>query len=587
MKRITLLLLALPFVWMATPHAAQQPPVSPPEAAATEIDKKDEGIPVTSDLVKRKCGTCHKSDEQGRMTRISGRRTTPEGWELTIKRMVTLNNLKIEPAEAREVLRYLADHQGLAPDEAKPAAFEAERRQIDFEYASDKDPDKDKKITNETCSACHSIGRVIGQRRTKDEWALLVAMHRGYYWLADFQAFRRTGPPEREPGPDGRPPDNRHPMDVAIAHLSSAFPLATPEWSAWSATMRPPQLKGTWALSGYQAGKGPVFGTVTIAPQGAADSGEFTTQTTYTIPRTGEHVTRTGRALVYTGYQWRGRSSEAGTQHDLREVMFIDRDWRHAEGRWFTGAYDEIGIDVRLERVGADPIVTGISQPMVHAGTSGQELHFFGANLPSQPTAADFNLGPGVTVDRIVSAKPEEIVVAVSTASAATPGRRSAFLAGATGEATIAVYDAVDFIKVTPQAGLARVGGANFPKQLQQFEAIAYANGPDGKPDTKDDVALGLVDVSWSIEEYTATFSDDDKDFVGAIDTTTGLFTPNIDGPNPKRRHNTNNYGDVWVVATYQPKNAPSAAAHPLKARAHLLVTVPLYMKWDEPEVGK
>ncbi|HWF85095.1 MAG TPA: hypothetical protein VG222_09620, partial [Vicinamibacterales bacterium] len=263
------------------------------------------------------------------------------------------------------------------------------------------------------------------------------------------------------------------------------------------------------------------------------------------------------------------------------------RDWRHAEGRWFTGAYDEIGMDVRLERIGADPIITGVSQPMVHAGTSGQELHFFGANLPSQPAATDFNLGPGVTVDRIVSAKPEEIVVAVSTASTATPGRRSAFLAGATGEATIAVYDTVDFIKVTPQAGLARVGGANFPKQLQQFEAIAYANGPDGKPDTKDDIALGLVDVSWSIEEYTATFSDDDKDFVGAIDSTTGLFTPNVDGPNPKRRHNTNNYGDVWVVATYQPKNAPSAAAHPLKARAHLLVTVPLYMKWDEPEVGK
>ena len=588
MKRIALLLLALPFAWIAAPRAAQQPAAAPPQAATADVEKKDEGIPVTSDLVKRKCGTCHKADEQGRLSRISYRRTTPEGWELTIKRMVTLNNLKIEPAEARDVLRYLADHQGLAPEEAKPAAFEVERRQIDFEYASDKDPDKDKKITNETCSACHSIGRAISQRRTKDEWALLVAMHRGYYWLVDFQAFRRTGPPERNPGPDGRPPDNRHPMDVAIAHLSSAFPLATPEWSAWSATMRPPQLKGTWALSGYQPGKGPVFGTVTITPQGAADSGEFTTQTTYTIPHTGEHVTRTGRALVYTGYQWRGRSSETGTQHDLREVMFIDRDWRHAEGRWFGGAYDELGLDVRLARVGADPVITGISQPMIHAGATGQELHLFGANLPVQPAPADFNFGPGVTVDRIVSAKPEEIVVAVTAAGTATPGRRSALLAGASGEATIAVYQTVDFIRVTPQAGLARVGGVNFPKQLQQFEAIAYANGPDEKPDTKDDIALGLVDVSWSIEEYTATFSDDDKDFVGSIDAATGLFTPNVDGPNPKRRHNANNYGDVWVVATYQPNGATAAiAARALKARAHLLVTVPLYMKWDEPEVGR
>jgi len=328
---------------------------------------------------------------------------------------------------------------------------------------------------------------------------------------------------------------------------------------------------------------------VTIASQ-SADSTEFTTQTTYTIPRTGEHVTRTGRALVYTGYQWRGRSSDAGGQHDLREVLFIDRDWRHAEGRWFTGAYDELGIDVRLERVGLDPVLTGIAQPMLHAGASNQELHLFGANLPTQPAAADFTFGPGVTVDRVVSAKPDEIVLAVSAAGSATPGRRSVLLAGATGEASVAVYNTVDFIKVTPQAGLARVGGVNFPKQLQQFEAVAYANGPDGKPDTKDDIALGLVNVSWSIEEYTATFTDDDKDFVGTIDAASGLFTPNVDGPNPKRRHNANNYGDVWVVATYQPAgsaSSPADAAHALKARAHLLVTVPLYMKWDEPEVGR
>jgi len=97
---------------------AQQTPA--PRGPAADEDKKDEGIPVTSALVKQKCGACHRADEQGRMTRISFRRTTPEGWEETIKRMVTLNDVKIEPAEAREILRYLADHHGLAPEEAKP-----------------------------------------------------------------------------------------------------------------------------------------------------------------------------------------------------------------------------------------------------------------------------------------------------------------------------------------------------------------------------------------------------------------------------------------------------------------------------------
>ena len=46
----------------------------------------------------------------------------------------------------------------------------------------------------------------------------------------------------------------------------------------------------------------------------------------------------------------------------------------------------------------------------------------------------------------------------------------------------------MDSIKVRPQAGMARIGGVNFPKQYQQFEAVAYNNGPDGKPDTKDDL---------------------------------------------------------------------------------------------------
>jgi quinohemoprotein amine dehydrogenase len=205
-------------------------------------------------------------------------------------------------------------------------------------------------------------------------------------------------------------------------------------------------------------------------------------------------VTRRGRAIVYTGFQWRGKSD------DYREVLSIDRDWRRASGRWFSGAYDEIGIDVHLTRVGNDPVVLGVAEPRVHTGSS-QEVHVFGVNLPAQLSPADLNFGPGITVDRIVSAAPDKLTAAVTVTPGATVGRRAIFLAGATGEATIAVYSTIDFIKVLPQAGMARVGGANFPKQFQQFEAVAFANGPDGKPDTKDDVNLGLVDPSWSIEE--------------------------------------------------------------------------------------
>ena len=138
---------------------------------------------------------------------------------------------------------------------------------------------------------------------------------------------------------------------------------------------------------------------------------------------------------------------------------------------------------------------------------------------------------------------------------------------------------------MTPVAGMARVGGAVFPKQYQQFEAIAYHNGADGKPDTEDDVEIGPVDVSWSLEEYGVTYDDDDIKYVGRIDQR-GLFTPNVDGPNAQRSGNRNNIGDVWVVAAYQDTengngNGGGNGPRPLKARAHLLVTVPLYLRWE------
>ena len=576
----------------ASAGAAQPPPNQ--GAAATRAagqENADEGIPVTSDLVKRKCGSCHRADEKGRMTRISYRRTTPEGWEQTIKRMITLNNLAVEPAEAKDVLRYLADHHGLAPEEAKPAAFEVERRQIEYTYPGDKE-------TNELCTTCHSMGRVLWQRRTKEEWSLLLEMHRAIYPGTD-TVFRRSASQRRQPAtPGGPPPDNRHPMDKAIDHLASAFPLTSAEWAAWSATMRPPQLRGRWGLSGYQPGRGPIFGQVTIASEGDANSGEFTTETTFTYARGGQTVTRRGRGVVYTGFQWRGRSSGeatafpiAGVSTDWRETLSVDPDWRRAEGRWFTGAYNELGIDVKLYRLGADPVVLGTAESMIKTGASRQELHLYGANLPANASPADVNFGPGVTVDRIVSSTPTQMVVSVSVAPNASAGRRSIKVAGATGDASVSVFTTVDYIKVLPQAGIARLGGGAtaFQKQFQQFEAIGYSKGPDGKPDTKDDVELGLVDALWTIEEFTATFNDDDKDFVGEIDAETGLFTPNIDGPNPKRKNSANNFGDVWVVAAY-PRNLgrdTAANARPVKGRAHLLVTVPAYIIFEQPGVAR
>ena len=560
-------------------HATQAPPPQTPanQSSAAPTAKPEDGIPITDQTVLKTCGTCHRPDDKNQMSRISFQRNTPEGWQNTIQRMAALNGLSIDAGTARHVVKYLSNHLGLAPEEAKPAAWEVEKRWIDFKYTANTDAES-------TCNKCHSLGRVISQRRTRSEWELLVAMHRGWYPLVDNQAFRRGGPAPRDRSADGRPPDTRHPVEKAIDHLSQAFPLKTPEWAAWSANLRPARLDGTWALSGWELGKGAIYGKVTVAADPSSPD-EFTTTMTYRVARTGETIERTGRAIVYTGFQWRGRSTTPADDAALREVMLIDRDWRHMEGRWFAGGYDEIGLDVKLDRVGSDVRVLGTDRTALRQGAAGQELKIYGANLASSLRPADIDFGSGITVSRIVNVTPEVATVTVDVAADAPMGMRDLFVSGSARPRALAVFNRVDNIKVKPEWAMARVGGVGFPKALAQFEAWGYSNGPDGRTDTGDDIELGLVDVTWSMEEYAATYDDDDIKFVGTLDATTGRFTPNIDGPNPARNGSRNNIGDVWVVARYAGEAAGDKPPMTHRARAHLLVTVPLYMRFD-PSAG-
>ncbi len=534
---------------------------------AQDPTSEDQGLPVTSPVIRRACGSCHQGDAEGRMTRISYQRGTPEGWQQTIRRMVLLNGLQIEANDAREAVRYLATNHGLAPEEARPVAFEVERRMIDHVYEADPE-------TQTTCTKCHSLGRVLSQRRTREGWELLVAMHQGYYPLTDFQSFYGRGPAP-PPGPDGEP---QYPVDKAVDHLSTAFPLVTPEWTAWSANLRPARLAGSWALSGSERGKGPIYGTVELTAVADA-SDEYETRISYVYARTGESVSRTGRALVYTGFQWRGRS-ETPAGESLREVMFVERNQQLMSGRWFTGDHDERGLDISLTRVGSQPNVSGIYPAAFRPSSADIAVTLYGANLPNSLTAADLDLGPGINVTAVVDGSDTTAVLTVTVTPEAAVGARDLFLGRAFLPNAVTVYDTVDRITVTPATGMARVGGIVFPKRYEQFEARGYHNGADGQPDTADDLDLGLIDVEWSLEEYAVTFGDDDIEFIGTLDAD-GFFTPAIDGPNPERLNNNNNVGDVWVVATYTDPGEGDAVSRPLRARAHLLVTVPIYNRRD------
>src|SRR5689334_15184314 len=264
--------LAVALTTIAQVAAAQARGAAPGRGGAAGGAPRDTttGYAIKDRNVLTYCRRCHVTDSAG---------------------MITLNGVKLDPTVAKSIVRYLSDNHGIAPAELRPARFEVERRMVEFRYTADP-------RTENTCRACHSMGRVLTQRRTRSEWDLLVATHRGLFPDVDFQAFRRGGPSN----PDSAP--QPHPMDAAVTHLARAFPLRTPEWAAWSATMRPPHLEGTWLMSGMEPGRGAFFGHVTIS-KGPSD-GEFVTQANYRYADGGPAVQRTGKSIVYTGYQWRG-----------------------------------------------------------------------------------------------------------------------------------------------------------------------------------------------------------------------------------------------------------------------------------------
>jgi len=243
----------------------------------------------------------------------------------------------------------------------------------------------------------------------------------------------------------------------------------------------------------------------------------------------------------------RGKSSTA-TIPDVREVMMISRDQRSIEGRWFWGAYQEFGFNATLFRAGADPTVLTTDISSLKTGSAGAKVKIYGDHFPSDVSASDIDLGAGVTVKSVLQKTAGMLEVSVDVESKAVSGMRDITVKGATASKVLAVYDKVDYIKISTDSALAHLGGNKYQKGFAQFEAIAYHRGLDGKPNTPDDISLGPVQVTWSVEEFYQHMNDDDKDFVGQLNDN-GLFTPALEGPNPKRKFSADNYGDIWVVA--------------------------------------
>jgi quinohemoprotein amine dehydrogenase len=579
---------------------------------------------VKNPLLSAKCASCHVQDKDGMMSRISYERKSPEGWSTSLKRMLRLYDVKLTPEEAKQIVRYLADEHGLTRSEAAKCLYESERRV----HWSEEEADQDLK---QACAQCHALGRVYSQQRDDEEWKALRSMHVAYYPLSRGQMG--GGPPrsdrERQamegfgnfaiPGEASAPAggrgnqgnqgnqQSRNPQldrgDRVLAALAKELPLFTPEWEKWANNRREVPLGGTWTVTGHEVGHGDCLGTLELT---RTAENEYDTRWDLTF-QDGSQVQRSGKGLLYCGYSWRGRTVEpAPDKHEWREVLLLDEPWLKFEGRVFTGEYDEIGIDVKLYRHQGISRVLAARNRAIIVPSRGHVLELHGDAFAADVKKDDFHLGAGITATACERVSETLVRLTVDVAPTAESGERQVALGGSPGVATVVLYDSIDYVKVLPLRGMARVGGVKYPKQLERFECWTMNRGRDGKPYTEDDFQIAMVPAQWALREFSVREDDDDLKYVGTIDAATGLVTPGIDGPNPERRWQANNVGDVYVEATVkldvpvrgeqqdEPANADDKTggiavikAKDFKARAHLLVTVPKYVRFDRLDWGE
>jgi quinohemoprotein amine dehydrogenase len=505
-----------------------------------------------NDLVFTHCGGCHTPDKEGAFSRISEQRKTAEGWEMTINRMRMIHGLRlsgrdipIAQSAMRGLIKHLADTQGLAPAEAQAYRYLIEQ---DLNRFEDFDPE-----LAIMCGRCHSSARFALQRRTQGEWERLVHFHLGQYPSTEYSLYGRDRDWLNEA------------MTKTVPALAEAYPLQSDAWSAWQATEKP-DLAGRWIMTGHMAGKGYIYAVMTAT---------LTEPDTYALSiegdfSNGESVTGKGKALVYTGYDWRAQLTLGDAT--MRQVLAADAGGERLSGRMFLKDQSLLGMRLSAVRDDSSPRINSVFPTHIQRGGK-QQLTISGSAL-----AGDITLPQGLSVDKVVQRDKNRIVLEVGATADATIGRGGISVGGSKLDNALTVYRELNSLAVEPAYAVARVGGngGSTPRVDAAFRATGIDYGADQTAGTDDDLRVGYIDgVSWQVAPWDATAKkDEDVRFAGKMDSGSGIFQPAGAGPNPERAHATNNAGNLKVIASVG--EGPAV----ISGEGHLIVTV---QRWNNP----
>ena len=496
------------------------------------------------ELVRTYCSGCHQ-EHAGQFERISVIRKTPEGWVMTLFRMRQVHGLVLDDEVRASIVRYLADTQGLAPAESAAGRFALEQRP----NVQDIDIGPELAVM---CGRCHSLARVALQRRDEDEWRKLAHTHVGQWPSLEYQASGRDRPWwQIASGPQP-------------GKLAALYPFSSTAWSDWQ--KRPVRdLSGSWVVVGRVPGGKDFYGTARIDRE---SSGDY--QALYQLTDvTGIEFSGDSKAILYTGYEWRGSADVGGRR--LREIYAVSEDGNRIMGRWFDPDHAEEGGDWTASRATDTPEILAVFPQSLRAGST-TSVTIVGSGLESK-SALPVSFGDG-TIATNVQREAQRIRVQVKVAPDAVPGLRVVSSKGAAGKIAagkIAVYRQIDQIDVVPGYAIARLGGGQVAPVTAQFEANASTRLPSGEL-----LALGPVTAEWTSIPFNAEAKrTEDEKFAGHFDKR-GRFLPGAAGPNPAREYTGDNVGNLTVVARAADGNRT------VEGHGHLVVTV---QRWNTPPI--
>lgn len=505
------------------------------------------------------CIGCHSMSPDGKMPRLDGLRATPEEWDLILRRMGR-RGLTLTPDERKALVKEITKTRSLAPEEHAAIGY------INISPAANiQETVPNHGDFRATCVSCHSWAKIASHRRSPENWKALRDFHLAQFPASLTQSFREI-----------------QWWDTAVEAtnwLGGKLPYETPEWQRWQARKGNVKAAGSWIVSGHAPTMGDYEATMRLTPRGD-DEFDLVREVRWA---SGQRETLRGKATLYGGCALRAEWQQG--QVAVKAAYTLAPDGQGLGGR----AADMVGswqVHHVIHRYGTEsggrlrakaggPLVLGLSPSWVRQGGRVDVVATTDGPVPTG-WAPKIAAGNGVKLlgARVVDATHVKFTlsVAANAKRGALPlGLNAATRPGGERADMLTVVRDVDYVKVAPEKGTARLGGQAVPPDGVAYEAIAYSNGPDGARHTGDDLRLGPVPARWALQEAHATMEDDDLALVGTIGAD-GVFVPGHEGA--AKSYTLGNNGQVWVVATVD-----RPGKRPLTARGYLLVTAPDLVK--------